>query len=91
MASEKYGRRHRKQREADAVIVNEGRAYCAEVVCLEERDGGTRWIAPGSRWASAHDPTGSHYIGISHGRCNESEAATRGNKARATILRTWDL
>lgn len=91
MGAQHHTRRHRKQHEADAAIVNEGRAYCAEIVCLEERDGRTRWISPGSRWASAHDPTGTHYVGISHGRCNESEGATRGNKARATILRTWDL
>lgn len=91
MADPKYGRAHRKQRESDAAVVAEGRAYCAEVVCLEERDGRTRWIPPGSRWASAHDPTGTHYVGISHGRCNESEAAVRGNKARGKILRVWDL
>lgn len=91
MAKAKYGKAHRKQREADATVVDEGRAYCAEAVCLVELESGSRWVAPGSRWASAHDPTGTYYVGISHGKCNESEAATRGNKARATILRTWDL
>ena len=87
MADPKYGRRHREQRARDAAIVAEGDAYCAEVECLMP----SRWIAPTDRWASAHDPTGTYYVGISHGRCNEHEAAVRGNKARGTILRTWDV
>lgn len=57
-------------------MVEAGEVWCAEVVCLVERDGGDRWIEPGSEWDLAHDradPTGKAWLGPAHARCNRSE------------------
>lgn len=77
-----YGAEHQAKRADWAPVVAAGQAYCAEVICLEERDGRSRWIAPGSRWHLAHAADQQGYRGPAHGRCNESEAARRGNAAR---------
>lgn len=73
---------HRAQRRYWEPIVAAGQAYCAEPVCLEVRDGRSRWIEPGSPWHVCHDPSGTVYLGPGHARCNTSEAATRGNRQR---------
>ena len=74
----KYGTAYQAIRRAWAPVVARGEATCHEPVCLMP----TRAIRPGSRWHLSHDPTGTRILGPSHGRCNESEAATRGNKSR---------
>lgn len=93
MANPKYdSAEHHAQREHWRPIVAAGHAYCAEPICLEERDGRTRWITPGTPWHVSHDPTGTAYLGPSHQRCNTSEAAWRrqhGNQPRPP--RRWDL
>ena len=72
---------YRAAKEALRPEVAAGRAYCAELVCVMR----TRWIAPGSRWALAHDhrdPTGRTLLGPSHARCNNAENARRNNPKR---------
>lgn len=78
MAKPRYRWAHQQERKRWAPLVNAGEAYCAEARCLMR----TRWIAPGSRWDLAHDPTGTTVIGVSHARCNRSEGASRGNRMR---------
>lgn len=73
---------HKAQRETWTPVVEAGDAWCAEPLCLEERDGRGRWIQPGSPWDVAHDTTGTVYLGPAHARCNRSEGATRGNRMR---------
>lgn len=47
----------------------------------------SRAIYPGQPWAVAHNDAGTVIIGAAHRKCNASEAASRGNKARAG--KTW--
>lgn len=79
MAKPRYRYRHQQERQRWVPVVEAGDAYCAEVRCLMR----TRWIAPGSKWHLAHDPSGTTVIGVSHARCNTSEGASRGNRMRA--------
>jgi hypothetical protein len=69
---------HKAERAKWKTIVDAGEAQCAETRCLMA----TRWIAPGAAWDVAHDPSGTRYIGPAHARCNRSEGANRGNRAR---------
>lgn len=80
MAATKYSGTYLAIRKAWAPVVARGEATCHEPICLMP----TRAIAPGSRWHLSHDPTGTMILGPSHMRCNTSEAATRGNKTRAS-------
>jgi hypothetical protein len=80
MADSKYGSSYRAIRRAYAISVARGEAVCAEPTCLMP----TRAIAPGSKWDLCHDPTGTRILGPGHSKCNRSEGATRGNKARTT-------
>ena len=73
---------HKAARAHYAQLVATGHAYCVEPICLEERDGRTRWIPPGTPWDTCHDPTGTTITGPGHARCNRSEGATRGNRRR---------
>ncbi len=91
MAS-KYGHEHRKVRAQYQRLIDAGQGWCAEPICLMP----SREIPPGSGpddWHVCHDPSGTRIIGPGHARCNESEAAKRGNAMRkpttdVTIL-TW--
>lgn len=85
--AKRYGAAHRRERKAWAPIVASGQAECAEVVCLMP----SRRIYPGTRWHLAHDPTGLVVIGVSHGRCNEHEAAVRGNRMRGCAAPALDF
>lgn len=75
---DKYGTLYRAFRAAWAPVVARGDAKCHEPICLMA----TRDIIPGSRWHLSHDTTGTRLLGPSHAKCNTSEGATRGNKAR---------
>lgn len=85
--------RTREYRDAKAAlrpVVEAGRAYCAELVCVLP----DRWIAPGSPWALAHDhrdPSGEALLGPAHRRCNLAEAARRNNPKRRPEARRWVL
>lgn len=79
---------HRRARKR----IDEGQARgevftCAEVVCLMS----SRDIEPHHAADVAHDPAGVRIIGASHARCNRSEGATRGNRARRPGPRRWLL
>jgi len=76
-SSRTYDRRHKAGREHFRPIVNAGDAHCTELVCLEELDGHTRWIQPGTPWDLAHDRAAGpgRYLGPAHARCNRSEGA----------------
>lgn len=81
---------HRATRKAWKPVVASGDAYCAETECLML----SRWIPPESEWHLAHDhddPTGQTYLGPAHVRCNTSEGAARGNRARGRPARRWVL
>ena len=59
-------------------LVDSGKGWCCEVICLVEQDGGTRWIPPHSPMDAAHDrtdPHGRRYLGPAHRRCNRAEGA----------------
>ena len=80
MAS-KYGHEHRKVRAQLQRLIDAGQGLCAEPICLMP----SREIPPGSGpddWHVCHDPSGAKVIGPGHARCNESEAAKRGNAMR---------
>ena len=87
MTAAKYNtREHKNQRRHWARIIAQGEGYCAEPICLMEE----RWIEPGTPWHVCHDPTGTHYIGPGHQRCNTTEAATRQNNERKPkSSRSW--
>ncbi len=83
-----YGAAHKAEKERWRPIVDGGEAYCAEVVCLEERDGRGRWIRPGTRWHLAHAEGQVGYRGPAHARCNIAESNER---RRGLVSRTIDL
>jgi hypothetical protein len=89
MAKPQYAnRRHTGLRATLAVVVASGRGVCREVVCLEERDGRGRRIAPGTPWDLAHDRTRpGAYLGEAHRRCNRSEGARYGNGFKRRLRR----
>lgn len=67
-----YDTEHEKRRQELAPDVEAGRAYCAELICLEP----SRWIAPGSDWDLAHNrEVPGTYLGPAHARCNRAEGA----------------
>lgn len=76
----KYSGTYLAIRKAWAPVVARGEATCHEPTCLMP----TRTITPGSRWDLCHDTTGTRILGPGHAKCNRSEAATRGNKTRAS-------
>ena len=80
-----YGAKHRAEKERWRPTVDAGHADCAELICLEENDGRTRRIEPGADWDLAHGEGQVGYRGPAHARCNRSEAAKRGNRARAGV------
>lgn len=71
-----YGRPHREARAAVRPDVEAGLTHCAEVMCLEELDGYSRWIPGDADWDLAHDRTEpGTYLGPAHRRCNRAEGA----------------
>lgn len=85
MSSPKYdSKRHRDAKARFRDAVEAGQGWCAETICLEEKDGGTRYIPPGSRWHAAHTDDGKAYKGPAHARCNLADGARRGNAMRGT-------
>jgi len=86
-----YGAAHQAEKNRWRPIVNAGQAQCTETICLEERDGRTRWIKPGTPWHLAHGDGQQGYRGPAHERCNTSEGATRGNAARSPSTKTATL
>lgn len=65
--------------------VKAGVAVCVEPRCLFPTRLIPAWFADVKPrlWSVSHDPTGTIVLGPSHKRCNLSEAAIRGNRARA--------
>jgi hypothetical protein len=88
-----YDATHRAEKERWRPIVNDGHAYCAEIICLEDNNGNGRWIEPGTEWHLAHDTNQQGYRGPAHARCNISEASKRMHATRAaqkpTTTRWW--
>jgi hypothetical protein len=76
------GARHRGTRAKLKPTVDAGQAMCAETLCLEQRDGRTRWIAPGTPWDLAETDDGLEFKGPAHRRCNRADGARRGNQMR---------
>lgn len=77
-----YGRDHELQRERWAPIVDHGEAYCHAIICLEEAEGGSRWIIPGTPWHLGHNADRTAWTGPEHPRCNTTDGAKRGNARR---------
>lgn len=75
---DKYDGRHKRERARWVPSVNRGEVDCHADTCLMP----SRRIEPGDRWDLGHDPTGTTWTGPEHERCNRSEGATRGNRAR---------
>ena len=76
-----------KQYRAD---VDSGNGWCAELVCLVEQGGGTRYIPPFDPMDAGHTPDGLGYIGPVHPLCNRSEGGKRG-RGGVPILRRLTL
>lgn len=68
------------------LLVQAGEAWCVEPRCLMP----SRWIEPDTTWDVCHTPDGLTITGAGHSKCNRSEGATRGNKARNRV-RQWIL
>ena len=49
-AARGYNYKHTKLRAQYKPVVDGGMGWCHAMVCLEERDGGSRWIRPGTPW-----------------------------------------
>ena len=89
MSEQTYGPEPRAERARLAPTVEAGEAQCAELVCLLEQEGGSRWIPPGSEWHLAHDRTRpGEYRRPAHPRCNSSEGGK--NNGQRKLGRLWD-
>lgn len=82
-----YGAPHKAERETWAPVIAAGHGWCAEVVCLMS----SRYIAPDMPWDLAHADTRHTYRGPAHVKCNRSEGAVRGNRARNAPPSRWVL
>lgn len=82
MATKYQTAQHKGMRAKLNPIVAAGQAHCTETTCLEEQDGRTRWIPPGTPWDVAHEDNGIDYKGPAHRRCNRADGARRGNRMR---------
>jgi hypothetical protein len=69
-----YGSKHQKERARWKPVVDAGRAWCRQPVCLHR----SRWIPPGSDWALGHNDTRDAYLGPCHADCNQRDGARRG-------------
>ena len=81
-----YNYAHQKFRLQLKPSVDAGMGFCVAMVCLEERDGRSRWIRPGTPWHLGHTADRTAWTGPEHARCNTSDGATRGNRDRAMAL-----
>lgn len=82
-----YGRPHQKLRASWKPYVDAGMVECHATECLEEQDGRTRWILPGTPWDLGHNRDRTAWTGPEHRRCNRHEAAVRTNHARGQQAR----
>lgn len=91
MAAPQYNaREYKRAKEALRPIVAEGRAVCAEIICVMP----SRHIPAGAPWALAHDhrdPSNTTLLGPAHRRCNLAENARRNNPKRSSKRRRWAL
>ena len=83
--SRRYGAEHRAARaEHMTALRHAGEGTCAEPVCLYR----SRTITPDMRLHLSHDPTGRIVLGLSHARCNTTEASKRARALQATTSTT---
>jgi hypothetical protein len=84
-------RTHKLLRKQYAVTIRAGQGWCAETVCLEERDGRTRFIPPDTPWSGwdvPHNDDGVTYKdGPAHARCNRADGGRRHGKLHAEVRR----
>lgn len=80
-----YGNAHQRARRRWAPIVATGQAECHAIRCLMP----ARTIRPGQPWDLGHNVARTDWTGPEHMRCNRSEGATRGNRARGKPTRQW--
>ena len=73
-----YGADHEKERAWWAPVVAAGDGWCHAEFCLYD----SRRIPAGSAWDLGHNVQRTAWIGPTHMRCNRSEGARRGNRAR---------
>jgi hypothetical protein len=76
--AEGYGFPHQQLRAQWDVVVQDGRAFCCETVCVMPK----RWIKPGTKWHLAHNEDRSGYKGPAHAKCNLAERNRRVAKSR---------
>lgn len=76
-----YSGQHPRLRKQWQPAVDAGMVICHAVICLEERDGRTRWIQPGTPWHLGHNPERTAWTGPEHQRCNIADANRRKSKA----------
>ena len=70
-----YGPRHKRLRKQWEPHVRAGQAECTAPLCMAERDGGTRRIAPTAEWDLGHDETDRRkYAGPQHAECNRGQS-----------------
>lgn len=81
-AARGYTTTHWKLRAQWKPMAESGQAQCHAIICLEERDGRTRWIEPGAPWHLGHTPDRTGWTGPEHQRCGASDGARRGNQQR---------
>lgn len=83
----KYKTREHRAERAKWVELMDAQGYlvCAQPVCVMV----TRTISKGEQWHTAHDDTGTTYIGPAHARCNVKDGARRGNQRSNGIVHRW--
>jgi hypothetical protein len=72
-----YGYAHQKLRAWWAPQVAAGIVPCHATLCLEEQDGRTRSIRPGTPWHLGHNESRTAWTGPEHARCNIRDGAVR--------------
>jgi hypothetical protein len=75
-----YSGHHQRLKNQWRPLVDAGQTLCQAAVCLEEQDGRTRWIQPGTPWHLGHTPDRTAWTGPEHRRCNTADGARRKNK-----------
>lgn len=92
-AARGYDRSHQAKRRWWKPKVDRGEVDCHAILCLEEQDGRSRRIEPGSAWDLGHTQDRTTWTGPEHMRCNRSEGGKRARaKERARTLprsRNW--
>ncbi len=91
-AARGYGGAHARLRRQWELVVDAGAAFCHQPVCLEERDGRTRRIIPGTPWDLGHTPDRTGWTGPEHRRCSRADGnrsqRRRQRRAAMTTLTT---